>query len=81
MAEVMQGDIRDLSRADEGLDRIEWAYQEMPVLRQLEQLFAADRPLDGVRISACLHVTTETVNLMRVLAAAERNSLSAPAIP
>ena len=69
MAEVMQGDIRDLSRADEGLDRIEWAYQEMPVLRQLEQLFAADRPLDGVRISACLHVTTETVNLMRVLAA------------
>ncbi len=69
MAEVMQGDVRDLSRADEGLDRIEWAFQEMPVLRQLEQLFAADRPLDGVRISACLHVTTETVNLMRVLAA------------
>ena len=69
MAEVMQGDIRDLSRADEGLDRIEWAFQEMPVLRRLEQLFAADRPLDGVRISACLHVTTETANLMRVLAA------------
>jgi adenosylhomocysteinase len=69
MAEVVNGDVQNLSLADEGLRRIEWAYQEMPVLRKIEKEFKADRPLEGVRVSACLHVTTETANLMRVLVA------------
>ncbi|MCD6290507.1 MAG: adenosylhomocysteinase [Anaerolineae bacterium] len=62
-------DVKDLSLADEGRLRIEWAAREMPVLKQLEERFRKDRPLDGVRVSACLHVTTETANLMKVLQA------------
>ena len=60
-------DIRDASLADAGLGRIEWAYREMPVLRELGQRLAKQRPLDGIRISACLHITTETANLARTL--------------
>ncbi len=60
-------DIKDISLADQGRARIEWAAQEMPVLNQILEQFEQERPLDGVRISACLHVTTETANLMRVL--------------
>jgi adenosylhomocysteinase len=62
-------DITDRSLAPEGVRRIEWAEREMPVLRQIRERFAAERPLDGVRIGACLHVTTETANLMRTLQA------------
>jgi adenosylhomocysteinase len=60
-------DIRDASLADTGLARIEWAYHEMPVLRGLADRFGTQRPLEGVRISACLHITTETANLARTL--------------
>ncbi len=62
-------DVKDLSLADDGLLRIEWARKEMPVLQLLEEEFRRERPLEGVRIAACLHVTTETANLMRVLTA------------
>jgi len=62
-------DVADLSLADEGARRVEWAENFMPVLRQIRERFAEERPLEGVRISACLHVTTETANLMRTLRA------------
>ena len=62
-------DVTDLGLATEGVRRIEWAEREMPVLRLIRQRFARERPLDGLRIGACLHVTTETANLMRTLAA------------
>ncbi|MGD9497211.1 MAG: adenosylhomocysteinase [Armatimonadota bacterium] len=65
----MQFDIADRSLAAEGRLRIEWAEQQMPVLRQIRERFAAERPLEGQRIAACLHVTTETANLMRALQA------------
>jgi adenosylhomocysteinase len=61
-------DIKDLSLADQGRKRMDWAEQEMPVLRQLRERFEKERPLKGVKLSACLHVTTETGNLMRALA-------------
>lgn len=60
-------DIKDLSLAPSGRSRIEWAEQEMPVLRSIRARFAKERPLDGIRIAACLHVTTETANLVRTL--------------
>ena len=62
-------DIKDPSLADAGTNRIEWALTEMPVLRTLLDRFGSERPLDGVRIAACLHVTAETANLARVLVA------------
>jgi len=62
-------DIKDLSLADAGQRRIEWAEQEMPVLRLIRRRFEQEKPLQGIRISACLHVTTETANLMRTLVA------------
>jgi adenosylhomocysteinase len=62
-------DIRDIALAPEGVLRIEWADMHMPVLAAIRDRFAAERPLEGVRISACLHVTTETANLMRTLKA------------
>jgi len=65
----MDFDIRDLGLADKGRDRIDWADQSMPVLKQIRERFAAEKPLAGVRISACLHVTTETANLARTLKA------------
>jgi adenosylhomocysteinase len=60
-------DIRDIKLAEGGRRRIEWAEREMPVLRLIRERFAKERPLSGVRISACLHVTTETANLMHTL--------------
>lgn len=60
-------DIRDSKLAEGGRRRIEWAEREMPVLRLIRERFAKERPLQGVRISACLHVTTETANLMNTL--------------
>jgi adenosylhomocysteinase len=62
-------DVTDLGLAAEGVRRIEWAEREMPVLRLIRERFARERPLDGLRIGACLHVTTETANLMRTLKA------------
>jgi adenosylhomocysteinase len=62
-------DVSDLGLAAEGVRRIEWAEREMPVLRLIRERFERDRPLEGLRIGACLHVTTETANLMRTLAA------------
>ena len=62
-------DVTDLGLADEGVRRIEWAEREMPVLRLIRERFERERPLAGLRIGACLHVTTETANLMRTLAA------------
>ncbi len=62
-------DVKDLKMAEGGRLRIEWAEREMPVLRLIRERFAKERPLEGVRISACLHVTTETANLMRTLQA------------
>lgn len=60
-------DIKDLSLAEGGRRRITWAEREMPVLRTIYERFERERPFDGIRMSACLHVTTETANLMRVL--------------
>jgi adenosylhomocysteinase len=60
-------DVRDLLLADEGRRRIAWAAREMVVLRQIGDRFSHEQPLKGIRIGACLHVTTETANLIRVL--------------
>lgn len=60
-------DVKDLSLAEKGKLRIEWAAQSMPVLRQIGERFKKQKPLKGVKISACLHVTTETAYLMKVL--------------
>jgi adenosylhomocysteinase len=60
-------DVKDLKLAEGGRRRIEWAETEMPVLSQIQERFKKERPLAGVRVSACLHVTTETANLMRTL--------------
>ncbi len=60
-------DIKDGKLAEGGRLRIEWAEREMPVLRLIRERFAKERPLQGLRVAACLHVTTETANLMRTL--------------
>jgi adenosylhomocysteinase len=65
----MAHDVTDIGLAADGVRRIEWAEREMPVLRTIRERFARERPLAGIRIGACLHVTTETANLMRTLAA------------
>ena len=62
-------DIHSLTLAETGHRRIDWAFSEMPVLQLLLQRFSDERPLAGIRIGACLHVTTETANLLRVLQA------------
>src|SRR6266508_2510393 len=61
-------DIKDINLAEQGRKRIDWAEKEMPVLRLLRERFAQERPLSGLRLSACLHVTAETANLARTLA-------------
>ena len=65
----MNHDIKDRELADDGKRRIDWADRFMPVLRLIRQRFEQERPLEGMRISACLHVTTETANLVRALKA------------
>lgn len=60
-------DIKDIKLAEGGRRRIEWSEREMPVLRLIRQRFSVERPLKGIRIASCLHVTTETANLMRTL--------------
>ena len=65
----MGWDVRDTALAPKGRERIEWAAGEMPVLALIRERFEKEQPLAGVRIGACLHVTTETANLMETLAA------------
>jgi adenosylhomocysteinase len=65
----MDYEVRDLGLAPKGRDRAGWAAQSMPVLQLVQQRFTVERPLAGIRVAACLHVTTETGNLMRVLKA------------
>jgi len=65
----MQYDCKDLKLSAEGRERIEWAEESMPVLRMIRERFEKEKPLKGVKIAACLHVTTETANLMRTLKA------------
>ena len=62
-------DVTDLGLAPDGVKRIEWAEREMPVLRLIRERFEQEQPLAGLRIGACLHVTSETANLMRTLKA------------
>lgn len=66
---AIEHDVKDLNLATGGRYRIEWAGQEMPVLKQLRERFEKEKPLAGIRVSACLHVTTETANLMQILQA------------
>ncbi len=65
----MDHHVADISLADAGKARIEWADKDMPVLASIRERFERERPLEGMRVSACLHVTTETANLMRTLKA------------
>jgi adenosylhomocysteinase len=62
-------DIKDINQAEGGRRRIDWAEREMPVLRLIRERFEKEKPLKGIRVSACLHVTTETANLMATLQA------------
>ncbi len=65
----VDGDVKDLSLAGDGVNRTEWAGREMPVLKLIEERFGREKPLAGVRMAACLHVTTETANLALALKA------------
>ena len=67
MSDATAGEIADLGLAAEGVRRIEWAAREMPVVAQIRERFATERPLEGLRVSACAHVTTETANLVLAL--------------
>src|SRR6187401_2131346 len=69
MATTQRHDVKDLALAPEGVRRIAWADRQMPVLAAIRERFQREQPLSGHRISACLHVTTETANLMRTLKA------------
>ncbi len=69
MAATRRYDVKDLALAAEGLRRIEWADRQMPVLAAIRDRFESEQPLSGLRVSACLHVTTETANLARALKA------------
>jgi adenosylhomocysteinase len=69
VATTKRYDVKDLSLAPEGVRRIEWADRQMPVLAAIRRRFETEQPLAGYRVSACLHVTTETANLMRTLKA------------
>src|SRR5947209_10649437 len=66
---MAEHDVKDLAQAAAGRLRIEWAEQSMPVLRQVRERFAKEQPLKGIRLGACLHVTTETAVLMLTLKA------------
>ena len=69
MATIVSGDVKDLALAGVGYQRIVWAERDMPVLRAIRERFEAEKPLAGLRMSACLHVTAETANLARALVA------------
>src|SRR4029077_12387171 len=74
-------DVTDLGLAAEGVRRIDWAEREMPVLRLIRERFERDRPLDGLRIGACLHVTTGTAHLIRTLSAGGADVILAASNP
>lgn len=65
----MDYDIKDINLADDGALRIEWANQNMPVLNRIQERFTKEKPLNGIVVAACLHVTTETASLMKTLKA------------
>ena len=65
--ETVACDVKDLSLADSGKRRIEWAFQSMPVLQTIRKQFIKSQLLRNIRVAACLHVTTETANLMITL--------------
>ena len=65
----MESDIKNIKLAGEGKLRIEWAKQSMPVLERIQARFSKEKPLKGIRLGACLHVTTETAALMQTLKA------------
>ena len=65
----LEFDVKDIGLAAEGKKRIEWAEREMPVLRLIRERFGSEKPLDGVKLVACAHITTETANLARALQA------------
>ena len=67
MEKTIKYDIKDINLAEKGKNRIEWAAKDMPVLYEIAKRFEKEKPLKDIRISACLHVTTETANLMNVL--------------
>ena len=69
MAMTAQGHVKDPKLAEDGVNRIEWAEREMPVLRQVKARFEKEKPFRGLKMAACLHVTTETANLMLTLQA------------
>lgn len=66
---MVKHDVKDINLAKKGKLRIEWAAQEMPVLRSITERFAKEKPLKGKKVVACLHVTTETASLMETLKA------------
>ncbi len=72
---VMQYDIKDINLAEQGKQRIEWADREMPVLRFIRERFEKEKPLDGIKLIACAHITTETANLARTLQAGGAESI------
>jgi adenosylhomocysteinase len=69
LATIVSGDVKDLALAGVGYQRIVWAERDMPVLRAIRERFEVEKPLAGLRMSACLHVTAETANLARTLVA------------
>ena len=75
--DLIKHDVKDIALAPEGVRRIEWADRQMPVLAAIRERFEREQPLAGYRVSACLHVTTETANLMRTLKAGGRVVLCA----
>jgi adenosylhomocysteinase len=64
---MMKYDIKDIKLADRGKERIEWAMKRMPVLKLIRERFQEEKPLRGIRLGACLHVTTETAVLASTL--------------
>src|SRR6516165_5961594 len=68
-ASIPPHEVADLGLAGDGVARIEWAEGQMPVLAKVRERFSRERPLEGVRVAACLHVTAETANLVRTLIA------------
>src|SRR5262249_4408257 len=69
VARTTASEVRDLNQAAKGKSRVEWADAQMPVLRAIRERFEREKPLKGLKVAACLHVTSETANLMRALAA------------
>src|ERR1700750_1534647 len=72
---AIEHDIKDIALAPAGKKRIDWAEREMPVLRLIRERFANEKPLKGVRLVACAHITTETANLARALQAGGAEAL------